>query len=282
MRIAVAHPQTPFVRGGAETHTEALVARAARGRPRRRGGRRRRQVVPGDRARASDGRVARARPLRVQRAADRHGHRAQVPGVPRAARAQGRVADPPAPQRVRAVGPPGVRRPRRKQDEGPAVRDMVEQSDRIALGEAKRIFTNSQQRAGSAVELASACRATCCTTRRRSSRRSLDARAGPVRRRRGVPEPARGAEAAVARRRGDAAREDGRAAGPRRRRSRRAGDPRADRQARARGPGRARGARPGRAPARALPRRARRVLRARSTRTTATSRSRGSPRAGRS
>ena len=25
MRIAVAHPQTPFVRGGAETHTEALV-----------------------------------------------------------------------------------------------------------------------------------------------------------------------------------------------------------------------------------------------------------------
>jgi hypothetical protein len=25
VRIAVAHPQTPFVRGGAETHTEALV-----------------------------------------------------------------------------------------------------------------------------------------------------------------------------------------------------------------------------------------------------------------
>ena len=25
MRIAVVHPQTPFVRGGAETHTEALT-----------------------------------------------------------------------------------------------------------------------------------------------------------------------------------------------------------------------------------------------------------------
>jgi L-fucose mutarotase/ribose pyranase (RbsD/FucU family) len=25
MRIAVLHPQTPFVRGGAETHTESLV-----------------------------------------------------------------------------------------------------------------------------------------------------------------------------------------------------------------------------------------------------------------
>jgi glycosyltransferase involved in cell wall biosynthesis len=31
-----------------------------------------------------------------------------------------------------------------KQTEGPAVRDMVVQSDRIALGEAKRIFTNSR------------------------------------------------------------------------------------------------------------------------------------------
>ena len=26
MRIAVVHPQTPFVRGGAETHTESVVA----------------------------------------------------------------------------------------------------------------------------------------------------------------------------------------------------------------------------------------------------------------
>ena len=25
MRIAVAHPQTPFTRGGAETHTESLL-----------------------------------------------------------------------------------------------------------------------------------------------------------------------------------------------------------------------------------------------------------------
>jgi glycosyltransferase involved in cell wall biosynthesis len=31
-----------------------------------------------------------------------------------------------------------------KQDEGPAVRDMIWRSDRIALGEAKRIFTNSK------------------------------------------------------------------------------------------------------------------------------------------
>ena len=32
MRIAVCHPQTPFVSGGAETHAEAAGACSARGR----------------------------------------------------------------------------------------------------------------------------------------------------------------------------------------------------------------------------------------------------------
>ena len=45
-----------------------------------------------------------------------------------------------------------------KQIEGPQVRDMVQQSDRIALGEAKRIFTNSknvQDRLWSSLRLSS-------------------------------------------------------------------------------------------------------------------------------
>ena len=45
-----------------------------------------------------------------------------------------------------------------KQDEGPAVRDMIWRSDRIALGEAKRIFTNSrnvQERLWSSLRLSS-------------------------------------------------------------------------------------------------------------------------------
>jgi len=45
-----------------------------------------------------------------------------------------------------------------KQTEGPVVRDMIQQSDRIALGEAKRIFTNSknvQDRLWSSVRLSS-------------------------------------------------------------------------------------------------------------------------------
>ncbi len=89
------------------------VARAGapRVRPRGRASVDRGQVVPGDRARASDGGVAQLRYLRVQRFEGRCGHRIEVPRVPGAARTQDRVADPPASFRVRALGSPRLRRP---------------------------------------------------------------------------------------------------------------------------------------------------------------------------
>ena len=59
----------------------------------------------------SDGPLAEPRPVRGRWRVDRHGHRPPVPGLPRPARAQGGVAHPPAPNGVRAVGPPGLRRP---------------------------------------------------------------------------------------------------------------------------------------------------------------------------
>ena len=81
---------------------------------------------------------------RVQRAEGRRRDRAEVPRVPRAPRAQDRVADPPAPLRLRALGSPGVRRPLAAG--GRARRSATSSGTPTgsALGEAKRIFTNSR------------------------------------------------------------------------------------------------------------------------------------------
>ena len=92
-------------------HTESLHAGSAgSGSP---GGYHRHpvQVVSTGGADPSDGPLAEPRPVRGRWRVDRHGHRPPVPGLPRPARAQGGVAHPPAPNGVRAVGPPGLRRP---------------------------------------------------------------------------------------------------------------------------------------------------------------------------
>ncbi len=143
MRIAVCHPQTAFTRGGAETHTEALV-RALR--------------VAGHEAEMVTiaGKWYPATELLHQMAVWRSVDLSESNGLKIDA--------------VIALKFPAylVQHERKivwlihqhrsayelwdhpefadlsKQDEGPAVRDMVWQSDRVALGEAKRIFTNSK------------------------------------------------------------------------------------------------------------------------------------------
>jgi glycosyltransferase involved in cell wall biosynthesis len=143
VRIAVLHPQTAFSRGGAETHTEALV-RALK--------------VAGHEAELVSiaGKWHPAWELAHQMAVWRSFDIAESNGL-----------------RVDAVialkFPAYLVQHERKivwlihqhrsayelwdhprfadlslQEDGPAVRDMVRQADRVALGEAKRIFTNSR------------------------------------------------------------------------------------------------------------------------------------------
>jgi glycosyltransferase involved in cell wall biosynthesis len=157
VRIAVVHPQTPFVRGGAETHTESLV------RALRRAGHEAEEVVVA-------GKWYPATELVHQMAVWRSLDLAESNGLPI--------------DMVIALKFPAylVRHERKvvwlihqhrsayelwdhaefadlsKQVEGPQVRDMVQQADRIALGEAKRIFTNSrnvQERLWSSIRLSS-------------------------------------------------------------------------------------------------------------------------------
>ena len=208
MRIAVFHPQTPFVRGGAETHAESVddALREA-------GHEAEEVVVAGKWYPATElvhqMAVWRAGALRIERPADRHGDRAEVPRVPHPPRAQGRLVDPSASKRVRAPGPSPVRRPRQA-DQGPQVRDMVQ--PRTASRSVRPSACSRTRRT---------CRAACGT---RSGRRAtavppVAARRGPPaprtraeRGRRRVPQPARGPEASVPRRRGDAPRQDRRLA----------------------------------------------------------------------
>ncbi len=111
MRIAVLHPQTAFVRGGAETHAESLVrALKAAGHDADLVQLAGKWYPPSQLAhqmavwRSFD--ITESNGLKVD-AVDR----AEVPGLPRPARAQDRLVDPPAPDRVRAVGSPRLRRP---------------------------------------------------------------------------------------------------------------------------------------------------------------------------
>ena len=93
-----------------------------------------------------------------------------------------------------------------KQEDGPQVRDLIWQADRVALGEAKRIFTNSQNvkdRLWSSLRIPSEVLYHPSPV----TEALLRAGARAVRRLHVLPEPARAAEAAVARDRRDAARD---------------------------------------------------------------------------
>ena len=141
------------------------------------------------------------------------------------------------------------------------MRDLIHTGDRLALGEAKRIFANSKnvaRRLWDGLQIPAdvlyhpspAMTAMLAMTARRVRRL-------PV-----LPEPARAAEAAVARDRRDAAREERHQARAGRPGARRARAPRPDPAARARRQGPDRDRRLGRPTARAVPRGAGRLLRA--------------------
>jgi glycosyltransferase involved in cell wall biosynthesis len=143
VRIAVVHPQTPFVRGGAETHTEALC---------------RALVAAGHEAEivAVAGKWYPATELVHHMAVWRSLDLSESNGLPIDA--------------VIALKFPAylVRHERKivwlihqhrsayelwdhpefadlsRQEEGPAVREMIRRADRVALSEAKRVFTNSR------------------------------------------------------------------------------------------------------------------------------------------
>jgi glycosyltransferase involved in cell wall biosynthesis len=143
VRIAVAHPQTPFTRGGAETHTEALVAalKAA--------GHEAEEVVVAGKWYPATELVHQMAVWRSLDLSESNGlpidmvialkfpaylvpHERKVVWLIHQHRSAYELWDHPEFADLS------------KQDEGPAVRDMIWRSDRIALGEAKRIFTNSK------------------------------------------------------------------------------------------------------------------------------------------
>ena len=143
MRVAVCHPQTPFVRGGAETHAEALVrALQAAGHEA--------ELV------SVAGKWYPATEVVHQMAVWRSLDLSESNGLPIDA--------------VIALKFPAylVKHERKivwlihqhrtayelwdhpvyadlaRQEEGPIVRDVIWEADRVSLGEAKRIFTNSR------------------------------------------------------------------------------------------------------------------------------------------
>ena len=121
----------------------------------------------------------------------------------------------------------------KRQDDGAKVRDMVWEADRVALGEAKRVFTNAKNvrdRLWSSLRIAG--RAAVPPEPRRRGAARVAGRS--ARRLPAVPEPHGEPEAAVARDRRDAPRHDRRAPRARRPRSRRAAAARAGRAARRR------------------------------------------------
>ncbi len=126
---------------------------ASRGRPRGGPRSRRREVVPGRGAHPPDGGVAKHGDVGVERPSDRRRDPAEVPGVPDPARTEGRVADPSAPNRVRAVGPPAVRGSRAAEGRGArARRDPRSRSRRARRGQAR--VHQLEERAAPAVGLA--------------------------------------------------------------------------------------------------------------------------------
>ncbi len=157
MRIAVAHPQTPFVRGGAETHTDTLV------RALQEAGHEAEEVVVAGKWYPATELVHQMAVWRALDLAESNGlpidmvialkfpaylvpHERKVVWLIHQHRSAYELWDHPEFADLS------------KQVEGPQVRDIVQQSDRIALGEAKRIFTNSrnvQDRLWSSLRLSS-------------------------------------------------------------------------------------------------------------------------------
>jgi glycosyltransferase involved in cell wall biosynthesis len=157
MRIAVAHPQTPFTRGGAETHTERLVEAL------RHAGHEAEEVVVAGKWYPATELVHHMAVWRSLDLSESNGlpidmvialkfpaylvpHERKVVWLIHQHRSAYELWDHPEFADLS------------KQVEGPQVRDMVQQSDRIALGEAKRIFTNShnvQDRLWSSIRLSS-------------------------------------------------------------------------------------------------------------------------------
>jgi glycosyltransferase involved in cell wall biosynthesis len=143
VRIAVVHPQTPFVRGGAETHTDALVGALNAA------GHEAEEVVVA-------GKWYPATELVHQMAVWRSLDLSESNGLPIDAVIALKFPAYLVPHERKIVWLIHQHRSAyelwdhpefsdlSRQEEGPEVRDLVHQSDRIALGEAKRIFTNSR------------------------------------------------------------------------------------------------------------------------------------------
>ncbi|MFL5766412.1 MAG: glycosyltransferase family 4 protein [Actinomycetota bacterium] len=142
MRIAVCHPQTAFVRGGAETHTNALVRALSEA------GHEAEVVSVAGKWYPATEIVHQMAVWRSIDLTESNGlpidmvialkfpaylvkHERKVVWLIHQHRSAYELWDHP------------VYADLSKQDEGPAVRDMIWQADRIALGEAKRVFTNS-------------------------------------------------------------------------------------------------------------------------------------------
>ena len=142
VRIAVCVPQVPFERGGTEIFADGLVAGAARARPRGRARHRAVQVVPG-RARADAGvPLAAARPRGGGRAADRRRDRDEVPVVRASAiRTRSSGCCTSSGRRGSSTAPSSASSPSRAEDR--AMRREVQRLDRVALGEARKIFATS-------------------------------------------------------------------------------------------------------------------------------------------
>lgn len=157
MRIAVVHPQTPFVRGGAETHTESVVTAL------KQAGHDAEEVVVAGKWYPATELVHQMAVWRALDLSESNGevidmvialkfpaylvpHERKVVWLIHQHRSAYELWDHPE---FADLG---------KQVDGPAVRDMIHQSDRISLGEAKRIFTNSrnvQQRLWTSLRLTS-------------------------------------------------------------------------------------------------------------------------------
>ena len=157
MRIAVVHPQTPFVAGGAETHTETLV------RALWAAGHEAEEVVVAGKWYPATELVHQMAVWRSLDLSESNGlpidmvialkfpaylvpHERKVVWLIHQHRSAYELWDHPEFADLS------------KQVEGPQVRDMVQRSDRIALGEAKRIFTNSanvQDRLWNSIRLSS-------------------------------------------------------------------------------------------------------------------------------
>ena len=223
MRVAVLHPQTAFVRGGAETHAEGLV------RALRAAGHDADLVqIAGKWYPASQ----LAHQMAVWRSFDiteSNGlkvdavvglkfpaylveHERKIVWLMHQHRTAYELWDHP------------VYADLSRQEDGPAVRDMVWNADRLALNEAKRVFTNSKnvkERLWTSLRIP----AEVLYHPSPVMEHLMDRAVGSARGVRPVPEPDGEPEAAVARRRRDAAREDRGRAGPGREGTGRAGAP---------------------------------------------------------